>query len=239
MDTATVLRCATCEAPLEAGSVDLGSGIATCPYCRSVMRFGAPAGGTEVAAERAPIELPEGCVVEDLGGEFRITYRWFSWIVLFLVPFCIGWCSILALWYGGIIGMDGPPFPLKLVFLVLPLVHVAIGVGLAYLCLVLLLNRTTIRVRDGELSITHRPLPWPGGGTFPTAEPEQLYCQSKVTRSEENTKVTYELHAKVKGGGTKKLLTGLHTADAALFLEQRLEKHLKIADRLVAGELPR
>ncbi len=234
-----VLRCKSCNALLDRDSIDLDRGVATCPYCRAVMRIARRDGSRPADGPPRPrIALPKRFEIDDSGGEFRISYRWFSWIVLFLVPFTVFWCGFLVMWYGMAGAMDAPGL-FKLFFLLFPLLHVGVGLGMAYFCAAMFLNRTTLLVRDGELTVSHGPLPWWGGDSYPTRDIEQLFCVEKITSSEEGKNVSYVLNAQLKGRGKKALLTGLHDADQALFLEQQLESHLKIEDRPVAGELLR
>lgn len=165
--------------------------------------------------------------------------------MLFLLFFAISWDSFLVGWYWMLIapngGLDGPPGAFKLIFFVFPIIHVAIGVGLTYFVLAGLLNSTVIRVADGMLTVRHGPLPWIGNCDLPTEGIDQIYCQNKLQRSrDEDGRTTistqYEVHALVNGR-KQKLLSGLHEADHALFVEQRLERFLGIENRTVPGEL--
>ena len=50
---------------------------------------------------------------------------------------------------------------------------------------------------------------------------------------------SYSVQAVIKNGETIELISGLPSKDAALFIEQEIEKYLKIEDEPVRGELPR
>lgn len=175
-----------------------------------------------------------------------IRHRWFQWALLFLLFFAIAWDSFLVGWYwlltaGPFGGDHGMPGPMKLIFFVFPIAHVAVGVGLTYFVLAGLLNSTVIRVADGMVSVRHGPIPWLGNLDVPIDGIEQLYCQNKLrTKHDENghatTSMHYEVHA-VIDGQKKKLLSGLHEADHALFVEQRLERFLRLENRPVPGEM--
>lgn len=248
------LSCGQCGAPFHASDLHLDRGIAVCSACGSVQRL--PASGTsdshedsESAPSRKPlgeVPVPARFVVEDDGHELTIRYRWFHWALLFLLFFAIAWDSFLVGWYwmltAGPFGHNGGmPGPVKLIFFIFPIAHVAVGVGLTYFVLAGLLNSTVIRVSDGRLSVRHGPIPWLGNFDLPTDSLEQIYCQNKLHKSRDDdghttTSMQYEVHA-IVGGKKQKLLGGLHDADQALFVEQRLERFLGLEDRPVSGEM--
>jgi len=162
-----------------------------------------------------------------------IRRRWFTPMVLFMVFFCITWDSFLVFWYSQA-GANAP-----LMMKLFPIVHVAAGVGLTYATLAGLVNTTTIRVENGRLSIAHRPLPWAGNREIDCGDIAQLYCKEHVRRGRHGPQVGYELWMKRTDHKVLKLLGAGDDPDQALFLEQRLERELKLVDRPVAGELPR
>ena len=248
------LKCGQCGAPFRAADLHLDRGIAVCSACGGVQRLPGPIisaapNDSETPAARKPqgdVPVPERFTVENDGQELTIRQRWFQWGLLFLLFFAIAWDSFLVGWYwmltsGPCGGNDGMPGPFKLIFFVFPIAHVAVGVGLTYFVLAGFLNSTVIRVADGMLSVRHGPLPWRGNLDLPTDGIEQIYCQNKLrTNRDDNghtsTSMSYEVHA-VVAGQKRKLLGGLHEADHALFVEQTLERFLKIEDRAVHGEM--
>lgn len=248
------LKCGQCGAPFRAADLHLDRGIAVCSACGSVQRLPASVGsGSSDDSELLPapkplgdVPMPAAFMVEDNGHELTIRQRWFHWALLFLLFFAIAWDSFLVGWYwmltsGPFGGNAGMPGPFKLIFFVFPVAHVAVGVGLTYFVLAGLLNLTVIRVADGMLSVRHGPIPWRGNLDLATDGIEQLYCQNKIHKSRNDdghttTSMQYEVHA-VVNGQKQKLLGGLHEADHALFVEQRLERFLGIEDRAVRGEM--
>lgn len=248
------LNCGQCGAPVRAADLHLDRGIAVCSACGSVQRLSGPTAAdapshSETPANRKPpgdVPVPARFTVEDGGHELTIRQRWFQWALLFLLFFAIAWDSFLVGWYwmltsGPFGGNDGMPGPFKLIFFIFPIAHVAVGVGLTYFVLAGLLNTTVIRVADGMLSVRHGPIPWRGNLDLPTDGIEQIFCQNKLHKSRNDdghttTSMQYEVHA-VVSGEKKKLLGGLHEADHALFVEQRLERFLNLEDRPVPGEM--
>lgn len=247
-------KCGQCGAPFRAADLHLDRGIAVCSACGGVQRLPGPTAAEAQNDSAAPsprkpqgdVPIPDRFTVEDNGHELVLRQRWFHWALLFLLFFVIAWDSFLVGWYwmltsGPFGGNDGMPAPFKLVFFVFPIAHVAVGVGLTYFVLAGLLNSTVIRVADGMLSVRHGPIPWRGNLDLPTDGIEQIYCQNKLHKRRDEdghttTSMQYEVHA-VIGGQKTKLLSGLHEADHALFVEQRLEQFLGIKDRAVPGEM--
>lgn len=247
------LKCGQCGAPFRAADLHLDRGIAVCSACGSVQRLPGPttavssteSGAVSSGKASGDVPMPAQFTVEDNGHELTIRQRWFQWAMLILMFFAIAWDSFLVGWYWMLIvpngGLDGPPGPFKLVFFVFPIIHVAVGIGLTYFSLAGLLNSTVLRVADGMLAVRHGPLPWRGNLDLPTDGIEQIYCQNKIHKSRDDdghirTSMQYEVHA-VVNGEKRKLIGGLHEADHALFVEQRLERFLRIEDRAVPGEM--
>lgn len=248
------LTCGQCGAPFRAADLHLDRGIAVCSACGGVQRLPGPIipdakNKSEGPANRKPsidVPVPERFTVEDDGHALTIRFGWFQWILLFLLFFVIAWDSFLIGWYwmltsGPFGGNNGMPDPFMLIFFVFPIAHVAVGVGLTYFVLAGFLNSTVIRVVDGMLSVQHGPLPWRGNLDLLTDGIEQIYCQNKLHTSRDedgrsSTSMHYEVHA-VVAGQKRKLLSGLREADQALFVEQTLERFLKIEDRAVPGEM--
>jgi hypothetical protein len=224
-----VMQCAAC-----------GAGIADeamrCEFCNRPVERPSAVGPSTV---RAAVPRPEKYHVEDDGAVLRIGWTWFSPVVFVLLPFALAWNAFLFGWYGmATTGMDFAPGFMRIMFLIFPLGHVAVGVGLIYAVLTMLFNRSEVRVERGVLSIAHGPIYWPGV-TVNADDIEQLFCAPIVTKGENSTSTAYEVRARLKDGGTRALLKHVTELDQALYLEQSLERHLKLPDVPVAGEVPR
>jgi hypothetical protein len=124
-------------------------------------------------------------------------------------------------------------------FFMLP--FILVGLGMAVHGISSLINRTILTVDNGELLIQHRPLPYPGK-RLSAGDIQQLFAKQRISRSynnsthSSNSSVTYELRALLHDGGEKKLLGGLNTSEQAQYIEQELERFLRIKDRPVRGE---
>jgi hypothetical protein len=88
-----------------------------------------------------------------------------------------------------------------------------------------------------QLSVTHGPLPWPGNLTLPRASLQQLFCEEQVRNGKNGVSYSYNVVAVLQDKSRVKLVTGLDAPEQALFIEQKLERQLGIADRSVAGEM--
>lgn len=180
------------------------------------------------------IGLPQGMNVVNMGDSLEITRRWFSCSYIVMTFFTLFWLGFLGLWYSTALQNKGASiFPV----LLFPLLHVGIGIFLAYSTLAGYLNTTTVRVDWSTLSIHHGPLPWPGNQTIDARDIKQIYVKEHISRSRRGgTSVTYQVHALTHSGKNLQLLSGLPNDEQALFIEQEIEKFLRIQDVPVRGE---
>ncbi len=234
------LKCPNCNAPL---SVPEDQPRFFCQFCGTPVILSEalrpqPEPSAAGNSDRLTVPIPDHLHVEEFGNELTISWRWFSWIVLFLIPFCIAWNAFLIGWYSLASGA-GMPGPMRIIFLVFPLAHVAVGLGLAYTVLTLLFNRTTVRVLQGELSVRYGPLYFPGGRRIAVDDIDQIYCQEKAHQGARGQQagVQYQVMARLKSGRSVTLLSWNHDLEVARAVEQLLEDHLQIKNRLVAGEV--
>lgn len=232
------LRCPHCNQPIRSEDVNIKDVLAKCRSCHTIFSFHRDVEGRAVSKApfrpREPVPLPPKLHVEELGSEFRVRWRWFQWSLGCLVFFCVFWDGFLVVWYtAGIAG--GAP----LIFLLFPLLHVAVGVGLTYFVLCGFINSTTLQIVGGNLSIRHGPLPWRGNLSHPVQDFRQFYCQERLVQDKGSTRQTYDLHAVLTDGSDLKLVSDLTDSAQALYLEQQIEDRLRIKDEPVKGELPR
>ncbi len=236
------LSCPSCGSEIPAADVNINLALAKCMRCSHVFNFGKELNARPITAVAAPrnVPIPTSMHIEELGNDLTLSWSWYSHALWFLLVFCIFWDSFLVMWYGillsGSFAMKGAGWFILLPAL-FPLIHVAVGVGLTYAVLAGFLNRTTVRVTQGELTVRHGPVPFWGNQTISVFEVSQLYVTECVTNGRRRQSITYDVNA-IRSDGTKvKLIGGLQELDRALFLEQKLEEHLKIEDERVAGEV--
>jgi ribosomal protein S27AE len=184
--------------------------------------------------QRTLSPIPKEITVEKMGKNLRISRRWFSVTYIMLAFFCIAWDSFLCFWYGFALA-GGIPWSVRLLVLVFPIAHLAVGVGLTYTTLAGFLNRTIMEVDGKTFKVHHKPLPWMGEVNVPIGDLLQLYCKEK-RGSGENSNTTYILSAVLKNGRKIDVLSNLDSPDIALFVERQVESWLRITDRPVLGE---
>lgn len=237
-DDSARMPCRYCAAPLDAADVNVQLAMARCGNCHAVYSFADEARerlGDRAAPslERGPMGLPKGFAVSRQDGMLTVSRRWFSAAAIAMVFFCVMWDGFLVVWYAGVIASG------SLTMGLFPILHLAAGVWITYMTLAQFLNTTTLYVGGGKLKVRHGPLPWPGQHDLPTAELAQLWCVERVHRNKRSYSYTYEVHARGRDGKVHTLVKSLREAQQALYIEQQIEKHLRIADTPVAGELPR
>jgi hypothetical protein len=239
MPTHAQVRCPSCGTHIRGEDMNLAQMAARCPTCDALLdlRDQAPSLGATGAPDRAaPIDmpLPNGIQVHSNARELRLVLRWFSPVYIFLAFFSVFWIGFLVMWYS--ITTDAP-----VIFQLFPLIHVAVGIGLAYSTIAGFLNSTTINVERGHLSVRHGPIPWKGNRELPADALEQLYCQEHVTHSRNGgTTIRYSVQAISKESRRKiTLVSGLTDRDQALFIETQVEQKLGITDRRVTSEMRR
>jgi hypothetical protein len=236
--------CKQCDSALGTEDIDRNRLVGTCPACGAVFDLSHQlADGSTQQRRRAPVPLPRGLsVLEESApaaaagqaaepGRLAVVHRWFRPVMHpLLLLFAAAWngALVLALLRPELSGVVAHASPLS------SLLFVAVGVLLGYAALVGLLNRTRIEVDGATLSVRHVPLPWRGTHRFAPDQLKQLYCEPEILRGE-SSRTVFHLGA-VDGLGRKtRLLSDLGSADQVLYLEQRIEERLGIADVEVEG----
>lgn len=224
----TALVCPACNATLRQEDVHLAAGLATCGSCGSQMNLTASLGLDEAPVQRrVPVALPKGMTFEQTLHGTQITRAWFTPAAFGLLLFCVFWDGFLVFWYFTVNKTGAPS-----IALLLPMVHVLVGVFLSYFAAASFVNRTHVTVDRGLLQIRHAPLPWPGPRGLGTAQIRQLFCKRHVARGKNGMRISWQLWAVTDAETRRKLLSGLEL-DQALYLEQEVEKALGLQDRPV------
>lgn len=165
-----------------------------------------------------------------------LTYRWFTPVHVFLLLFCVFWDGFLVFWYSAALSRQAGLADPMIWF---PLLHVAVGVGLTYSTVAGLLNRTSVTVGSGEITIRQGPVPWPGNRTVNGAEIRQLFREETISTSRRSRSSRYHVCAVTSEKRKLRLLGNVPGADVALYLEQAIERALGLEDQRVAGEMPK
>jgi hypothetical protein len=241
------VRCRRCGARVPARDVNLDEMLARCLQCDAVFELRGK------ATARPAVELPAGMQVQidrpdrpdrpgdpyrspgRLRADVLLQWRWYRPRHLLVLGFTLTWWFVLIGWYA-IVATTGAPTLMMLV----PLLHVAAGLGLAYVSVALLRNRSRLVVTSDRLEVQHEPMPWPGARSVPVAEIEQIYCTEGVAYTVNDHPVPgFSVRARTRHNGDLVLVKNLPEVEQALFIEQTLERALDITDRPVAGEVAR
>ncbi len=230
------LTCPSCGAQIK---VPEGSNRFTCGYCGNehVLQISVqpvqPAQPSR-SAVRPRVPVPASVRIVKDGQSACIVQRWFSWKYLPMAFFAVAWDSFLIFWYGMAIGTHAP-----WIFVVFPIAHLAVGIGITYSTLAGFFNRTTVELTRDALSVWYDPLPWFGEKTVKTGDLKQLFCTESGSNGKNGPTYSYQLFAITRADRQVKLIGNLDSPDVALFFEQQLETWLRIEDVPVAGEISR
>lgn len=181
---------------------------------------------------RPKIPIPECVRIEKDGKSAVIYQRWFTPKYIPMAFFCVAWDGFLCFWYSMAIGGNAP-----WIFIVFPIAHLAIGIGMTYSTLAGFFNRTCLELTRDELAVWFEPLPWLGEKKIKTSEIQQLFCRETVHQGKRTQTSQYHLYAVTRAGHQAKLLSNIESPDVALYLEQQLEDWLRIEDQPVVGAL--
>jgi len=180
--------------------------------------------GIRIVKDERPLPSESGYrdpAGESAEPELVLERRWFDKQHLIMLPFCIALDAFLVAWFGGA--------PASFVFLVFPLIPLALALGLTYYTLAGLLNKTTLRITDGLLFVRHAPVPWRGNLVLPTIRIRQLRV-CRIAQGENSQSVTYAVDVVVDRRSKINLVAGLHSREQARFIEWIIEDHLGIRD---------
>jgi hypothetical protein len=239
------LFCKKCGKQVLAEDMNLEMALAKCRSCSSVfsildaLKDDPDPGVATVKRERLPVPMPKGYKIDEFGRELTITYRWFTPAAFVILLFCIVWDGFLVFWYTmGFQGlMNGQMGWGALLMLLVPILHVAVGIGMTYTVVCLFLNRTEIRVIGGDLTIWNGPVPFPGNCRLPISDIKQLFVTETEHRNKNGCRYSYDVNAMKQDDTKQKLIGNLQDVQQALFLEQKLESTLGIVDQHVPGEV--
>ncbi len=119
------------------------------------------------------------------------------------------------------------------------IIHAIVGIVLTYYLIAGYINKTVIEVNSMFLSVRHRPLPFLGNKKIQSQDIKQLYSKEMIHRGKNGINYTYEIHAVLDNDKRIKVVSGMPRSEQALFIEQEIEKYLKIRDESIEGEIPR
>ncbi|MFT3990550.1 MAG: hypothetical protein QM680_03985 [Luteolibacter sp.] len=223
------LKCTNCGSQLAPTDISPHLAAARCSHCHAL--FALPTTTVMNSSLSKPeVALPKKLTFVDFGDGVEITRKWFGPAAFVLLPFALFWNGFMIIWNG--ISIAKGMWTMG----IFGLLHTAVGLGLIYLVLSMFLNVTTVRVWMGRLTVKIGPIPWKGNKDLAAADVVQLYCKEKVTHGKNGSTTKYQVEVITRGNLSETLVADLETYEQALFIEQQIERKLKIADAKVAGE---
>jgi hypothetical protein len=220
------VRCSGCQAAVEPVNIDWERELATCSRCgrlidlrkaRPVPAVAPPEPGA--ARARSRVQLPSGMSMTTTADQLVIRRRWLRrkhWFLLCI----IGGAAIYVAYLWATLGASA--------WLVVGTLFV---LSWNYNLATVFLNSTVVAASPTSVKVQHGPLPslFARNAAVEKHGVEQFYSAKHGAH--------FAVLAKLKSGEPFRLVAPLVTAEQALFVEQRLEKALGLADFAVEGEL--
>ncbi|OWY25886.1 hypothetical protein C7N43_32940 [Sphingobacteriales bacterium UPWRP_1] len=228
------LNCEQCGAPVSANNINIEKAIAKCDLCGAVFSFENKI--PPPVAEKPPLnlELPEGIDMLKLSSELTLYVKWSSAFNKFLILFSAIWNSVVF-FFVLIAILTG-----QLIILLFISVHLAIAIGLTWYLVALWYNTTEISVNRQMISVRHKPIwvPFYRNRDIAAIDIQQLFSREYVAGTvNRQPRHAFEVRLLTTGGKELRLLHGLKSPQQAQYIEQEIEKYLKIKDVYVSGEL--
>jgi len=184
--------------------------------------------------------MPKNVTCEKGPDRLTLTRRWFSAGAVLRIVVSLFWCgailtvyTVVTLSYVGRVSMGGPRWLLYLILL--PFLW--FWRRIAYDSMTGVLNKTVIEVTSSQLSVQHRPLPWPGNQSLPVSDLKSLYCKQVVGKDMEGEPwITHSLLAKMEPGYEIELLKEIEWPGTVKYLAEEIEAWLGLEDTAVAEE---
>ncbi|MDX1904007.1 MAG: hypothetical protein SFU27_07600 [Thermonemataceae bacterium] len=175
------------------------------------------------------LPVPKGFEVQENSQGMVIRYAWYKPVAWFFIVFLAFWFGFIIFWFS---------LPTPWFFKAFALIHVAVGVGLAWYTLCLFKNKTEIIISPQTFAYRHTPIPFP---TYKDAQHqrgdiEQVFVRQTIVKTKNGTNIAYQLH-KIASEATKttKMLS-FESYDKAFFLKRKIEKIMRIEPRSIEGE---
>lgn len=225
------LQCPSCAYSIAASDININKAIAKCSHCNVVFNF-------EDDIKTAPLRkpeafLPSGMEVLKLNSALEIDIKWSKTNSTFLLFFTVFW-NIIVLPMSLFIIISG-----QWMMLLFLSAHLCVGLGLLYYMLTVFLNTTYISLDTYNLSIEHRPLklPFYPDRIIPVFDLEQIFVE-RYSSGKTNGKPMYAfaVYAVLKNKERVKLVKGLKVYEQGLYIEQEIERFLRIEDKRIEEE---
>jgi hypothetical protein len=160
--------------------------------------------------------FPEGVSLEDQGGTRIITYEWYSHFYIPLFIFFLCWDGFLLYGFIQAVIAHDPTLWTSVLF---AFPHIAVGLFMTYYMIAIIVNITTIELGNGELKLTHTPLPWRGNQTVNMFELQGVECvRGRGSRNSPSANIVLYFN----NGEKRNLLSSLQNWETARFIRDQV-----------------
>lgn len=223
--------CKLCAAPIPEVDLNTQTGLAHCPQCDAVFNF-TPAFEADKPHAKT-MDAPEGLTsTHDFDG-LHLIYRWRKGSLPVQV-LAVALVNALVLWW-----LADAYRQHRLDQAAVGLVFLAVGIWAIGSLLLTLLNRTHIRITVNQLTLRSGPLPVHSQRVMAREQIKQVYVVQFKHGTGRHTHIRYRVQAALYDYADMILVENVGSADDALYIEQQIERFLKIRDVRVAGEFAR
>lgn len=232
------LVCENCGSDIDGSNININSSLAKCGECNTVFSITDDHFFLHDREGRPEMIMPEGTDVLELNDSLDIRLDVLKshsrGALFFLTVFAIFWnggigIAAISAWASGSLA--------SLSFMSL---HLLVGIGLIYYLATVYLNYIDVIINNSYIEISHRPIknPFIRGKKIESSEIDQIYV-SKYVSSTTNGKPNYAygLYAIMKTNKKKVSLIKGMNRETQLYLEQEIERYLRIKDRPVSGAI--
>ena len=211
--------CPNCSSRLRAENIHVQELTGKCECCDNLFSLDLRRITPDSGAPGPKPSRPKGVATErGWDGELLIVRRWFELGLFGLLFFCILWDGFLVCWYSAML-TDWKGWHAILI----PILHLAVGVCLTYGLVGGFLNKTVIYVDWEMLRVRHGPVPWPGNRDLLVDEIHGM--EIDYVRAS-NGQPDYALTAHTDGRGVV-LLTGMN-CEQAKFIAWQIADYLSV-----------
>ena len=232
------LVCDKCGSQIEGSNININSSLAKCGSCNTVFSIKDDHFFVTDRIGRPEMIMPAGTDVLELSDSLDIRLDWLKshpqGTLTFLTIFTVFWNGILAIMAGGAV-LSG-----SIESVAFMSIHLLVGLGLLYYLATVYLNYTDIIVTESYIEIDHRPVknPFVRRKRIESNEIDQLYVTKYVSSTTNgNPNYAYALYAILKTNGKKVSLIKGMNRETQLYLEQKIERYMKIVDKPVQNAI--
>jgi len=225
--------CPTCGVPCPAANINISALVAKCGSCDSIFRLPIDE-QTSGPEEILPPSRPRSIQVIDTLDGLKLQWRWWSWMAIPMLFFCMFWDGFLVVWYSIAFTQMNPDSAEFWLMTLFPIGHLAAGVGLTYMTLTTMFNRTTIHIDRGILSIRNGPLPWRSPPDLETTDIRGFEIELSTWSTRTGPRGGWGLHYQLAAqdqSGEQRILLKMLPADQARYLSYELATFLNVPCR--------